>query len=181
MCSLLEMFWFLVVTDFLVPKLYTAAARPSELSMSSWCLASMSMLMSSKLYLPVEMRWLNLLPRPAFERDLFDMLLPLNEMAVLLLLLPFPLVLLAPPLLLVAPREALLWFAIWCYETRSWEPWRMLWPPLPSMTWILVESSCEGYLRWTEPLWVAFLLFCAPGPACAAALAELEPVAAVSD
>jgi hypothetical protein len=51
---------------------------------------------------------LNLLPRPAFDLDLFDMLLPLKEMAVLRLLwFPLPLVLLAAPLLLVAPLEAL--------------------------------------------------------------------------
>lgn len=47
-----------MVTDFLVPKLCTAAASPSEESMSNCCLImpSMSMFMSSILTLLLEIR-----------------------------------------------------------------------------------------------------------------------------
>lgn len=77
---------FLVVTDFLVPKLCTAAANPKEESMNKCYLIfpSISRFKSSTLTLLLDILLLNLLPLP-YPFDLFEVLLHLKEMAVLLL------------------------------------------------------------------------------------------------
>ena len=78
---------FFVVTVFLIPKLWTAAASPNEESMYKCYLIfpSISIFKSSIFIFPFDILLLNLLPLPCALFDLFDVLLYLKEPAVLLL------------------------------------------------------------------------------------------------